>query len=470
MGGPAVPGRPPRRRVSSAMLVGVCGRTVPSASAVHRARPADQPPGTAVGSAPSLPARPARVRPPAGAHRRCRVVGVPREQAHVPAEQPSPVQDPRLPAADAHPRRPGDPRRSSAQGSREALRLRCCPRRHACAGVRSSPRSSGPAGAPGGRPWCSTTSPNGPSRPVRGGPRRTRRPVPRAGFVVGKAVGNSVVRHRVTRRLRAVGRRRAAPAARRPPTWSCGPAPRRPTAELRSCCAATCAGWTGARPAAPRGRAGRDRRRSAGALLGVIRFYQRAISPALPAAVPLLARRCSAYAAEAIERARRRARQLAGAAPAGEVRALAPGRRRPRARRRTGTDREPPTRRAQRRRPRALRRCPTDDPRPRHEPPRRPPAGPRRRSRWPLLDWLYTAISWVMKEWHAAVLAPSSDPAGGLTWALSIVFLVVTDPAAAVPALRQAGEVAAGDAGDPAGDPEAAASSTAATGRASARR
>ena len=29
---------------------------------------------------------------------------------------------------------------------------------------------------------------------------------PRAGFIVGKAVGNSVVRHRVTRRLRAVVR------------------------------------------------------------------------------------------------------------------------------------------------------------------------------------------------------------------------------------------------------------------------
>jgi ribonuclease P protein component len=29
---------------------------------------------------------------------------------------------------------------------------------------------------------------------------------PRAGFVVGRAVGNSVVRHRVTRRLRAVAR------------------------------------------------------------------------------------------------------------------------------------------------------------------------------------------------------------------------------------------------------------------------
>jgi ribonuclease P protein component len=31
-------------------------------------------------------------------------------------------------------------------------------------------------------------------------------PGPRAGFVVGKAVGNSVVRHRVTRRLRALVR------------------------------------------------------------------------------------------------------------------------------------------------------------------------------------------------------------------------------------------------------------------------
>ena len=145
---------------------------------------------------------PPRARPPMGAHRRCRVVGVPREQAHVPAEQPPAVQDPRLPAADAHPRGPGDPRRSPAQGSREALRLRCCPRRHACAGVRSSPRSSGPVGAPVGRPWFSTTCPSGSSRhPPPDSPS-----VARAGFVVGKAVGNSVVRHRVTRRLRAVVR------------------------------------------------------------------------------------------------------------------------------------------------------------------------------------------------------------------------------------------------------------------------
>ncbi|HEX2075795.1 MAG TPA: ribonuclease P protein component [Geodermatophilus sp.] len=43
-----------------------------------------------------------------------------------------------------------------------------------------------------------------PERPVAATPGRAAGP--RAGFVVGKAVGNSVVRHRVTRRLRAVVR------------------------------------------------------------------------------------------------------------------------------------------------------------------------------------------------------------------------------------------------------------------------
>jgi YidC/Oxa1 family membrane protein insertase len=42
-----------------------------------------------------------------------------------------------------------------------------------------------------------------------------------------------------------------------------------------------------------------------------------------------------------------------------------------------------------------------------------------------LLDWLYTAISFVMKMWHA-VFSSFLDPAGGLSWALAIVFLVVT--------------------------------------------
>jgi YidC/Oxa1 family membrane protein insertase len=42
-----------------------------------------------------------------------------------------------------------------------------------------------------------------------------------------------------------------------------------------------------------------------------------------------------------------------------------------------------------------------------------------------LLDWLYTAISTVMKLWHG-VWSTILDPAGGLSWALSIVCLVVT--------------------------------------------
>ncbi|MBM7806598.1 YidC/Oxa1 family membrane protein insertase [Geodermatophilus bullaregiensis] len=42
-----------------------------------------------------------------------------------------------------------------------------------------------------------------------------------------------------------------------------------------------------------------------------------------------------------------------------------------------------------------------------------------------MLDWLYTAIAFVMKTWHS-VFSSFLDPAGGITWALSIVSLVVT--------------------------------------------
>jgi ribonuclease P protein component len=45
-----------------------------------------------------------------------------------------------------------------------------------------------------------------PERPGQTGRDVASPPGARAGFVVGKAVGNSVVRHRVTRRLRAVMR------------------------------------------------------------------------------------------------------------------------------------------------------------------------------------------------------------------------------------------------------------------------
>jgi YidC/Oxa1 family membrane protein insertase len=48
-----------------------------------------------------------------------------------------------------------------------------------------------------------------------------------------------------------------------------------------------------------------------------------------------------------------------------------------------------------------------------------------------LLDWLYTAISWVMARWHTLWDFVFGDPPpesglAGLAWALSIVFLVVT--------------------------------------------
>ena len=48
-----------------------------------------------------------------------------------------------------------------------------------------------------------------------------------------------------------------------------------------------------------------------------------------------------------------------------------------------------------------------------------------------MLDWLYTAISWVMARWHSLWYAAFGEPAAesglaGLSWVLAIVFLVVT--------------------------------------------
>jgi YidC/Oxa1 family membrane protein insertase len=41
------------------------------------------------------------------------------------------------------------------------------------------------------------------------------------------------------------------------------------------------------------------------------------------------------------------------------------------------------------------------------------------------LNWVYTAISWVMLEWHA-LFSTFLDKDAGITWALSIIFLVIT--------------------------------------------
>ncbi|MGH8862069.1 MAG: membrane protein insertase YidC, partial [Jatrophihabitantaceae bacterium] len=43
-----------------------------------------------------------------------------------------------------------------------------------------------------------------------------------------------------------------------------------------------------------------------------------------------------------------------------------------------------------------------------------------------MFDFLYTAVSWVLLRWHQLFSAVGLDAAGGLNWALSIIFLVVT--------------------------------------------
>jgi YidC/Oxa1 family membrane protein insertase len=43
-----------------------------------------------------------------------------------------------------------------------------------------------------------------------------------------------------------------------------------------------------------------------------------------------------------------------------------------------------------------------------------------------VLDFLYTAVSWVLLRWHQLFTAIGLDKAGGLNWALSIIFLVIT--------------------------------------------
>ena len=71
------------------------------------------------------------------------------------------------------------------------------------------------------------------------------------------------------------------------------------------------------------------------------------------------------------------------------------------------------------------------------------------------LNWVYTAISWVMLEWHA-LFSTFLDKDAGITWALSIVFLVITARLLLFRFFIKQVQVPARDAGDAAEDPEAA--------------
>ena len=124
-----------------------------------------------------------------------------REQADLPAEQPSSPQGARVPSAHAHPRRPRHYLRAAPQGPQEprglserghqvpvlaaAHRLRDSDafRRTARSGRRS-----------GSRTLVVHVDVQPPGQPAR------------VGFVVSKAVGNAVVRNRVKRRLRHLTR------------------------------------------------------------------------------------------------------------------------------------------------------------------------------------------------------------------------------------------------------------------------
>ena len=110
------------------------------------------------------------------------------EQAHVPAEQPPPGQDPRLPPADAHPRRPRDPRGPALQGSHPPVGLsRCCRPGPGCG---DAPTSSRPcARTRGVRGDRAARRPRGDARSHRTPPAVGADAAPRVGFVVSRAVG-----------------------------------------------------------------------------------------------------------------------------------------------------------------------------------------------------------------------------------------------------------------------------------------
>ena len=130
-----------------------------------------------------------------------------REQAHFSAEQPPPRQDARLPAPYAHSRRPGHRVRPPSQGAQRAVgltRASTVPVLPSAHRMRRSADFSATVRS-GRRIGGSTLVVHHVAAPA------ARSATPAAvdavpaliGLVVGKSVGNSVHRHRVSRRLRA---------------------------------------------------------------------------------------------------------------------------------------------------------------------------------------------------------------------------------------------------------------------------
>ena len=158
-----------------------------------------------------------------------------------------------------------------------------------------SPRWSVPDAAPA--PviwWCTCSAPAGPT-------------APRAGFVVSGKVGNAVVRHRVTRRLRPLVRRelaglpagtdvvvRALPRGRDRQQRRSGPG-----SAVRAGRGASASGPCAAVPLGARQVDADDVAARAKVLIAPIRFYQRFITPYTPATCRYYPT-CSAYAVTAL--------------------------------------------------------------------------------------------------------------------------------------------------------------------------
>lgn len=132
-------------------------------------------------------------------------------EAHLPAQQPSASQEARVPPADAYARRPVDPVLSPPQGPRQTGSLtrlvvlpasaRMTRSRDFESTVRRGRR------APGGRVvahLCLDTAVDDTAADGDGRHAAQLAPDVRVGFIVSKAVGNAVTRHRVARQLRHV--------------------------------------------------------------------------------------------------------------------------------------------------------------------------------------------------------------------------------------------------------------------------
>ena len=119
-----------------------------------------------------------------------------REQAYVPAEQPSPCPQARIPSAHAHPRRPRRLVVASPQGPLQAVGL--SPLLEQVHRMRSSEdfRVTVRRGARAARPTLVTHVLSGDGEATS------------VGLVVSKSVGTAVVRNRVKRRLRHLVRER----------------------------------------------------------------------------------------------------------------------------------------------------------------------------------------------------------------------------------------------------------------------